>query len=311
MGDTPFQTTAAGLNVAFSAGVAGATAKGLAAISAPLMATVMLWIIVQGILVMRGDVDTRRGITRIIRVAIVVGLLTSAGLYTTYVQNFFQTGLPNWIAGAIGGGGIANTPQAFDQIWNTTVHQIMTVQSQVSWDDLVDQFSLSLIEFVVNIILVVTFAVYEIAQGMVTIVLAIGPFVLGGYLFDATKRVAENWLGKMVGLMLLTLLVNVALAALLWGDEQYMRAMLGNPGHGVPAEVQTLFELCMFLGISGFIILLLPGVAAAIGGGIGFNIGGVVRNVVLAIPTGGAGVAVRGAAAAAGRVAGAAGRAVR
>jgi type IV secretion system protein VirB6 len=260
-----------------------ATSNGLSAISGPLTAVVVLWIIIQGMLIMRGDIDARNGITKIVRLALVVGLLTSTGLYNTYVVTTFQTTLPNWIASSISGSStIANTPQAFDKIWNTTVHEIETVQSQINFYDIVDQVSLSLIELASNLLLLITFATYEISQIMVAIVVAVGPFVLAGYLFEATKRVAENWVGKLIGLTILTLLVNIVVAAILVGEEIYMQSIVNNPASGagaVPVEVQILFELCMFFGISAFIVLLLPGIAAAIGGGIGFDVGRAVRRV--------------------------------
>jgi type IV secretion system protein VirB6 len=291
MNNTPFENIATSLNSTFSAGLAGATENGLTAVSAPLMAVVVLWVAVQGILVMRGDIDARGGITRIVRVALVVGLLTSTGLYTTYVASLFQSTLPNWIASSIAGSaGITNTAQAFDQIWNTTVHEIVTVQSQVDWYDVVDQISLSLIEMVVNILLLMTFTVYEISQIMVGVAIAVGPFVLAGYLFDSTKRISENWLGKLIGLTILTLLVNIVVATVLAGEQLYVRSIVNNTASGtgaVPVEVQILFELCMFLGLSAFIVVLLPGIAAVIGGGIGFNIGGLGRNMSGALASAG------------------------
>ena len=229
-----------------------------------------------------------------------VGLLTSAGLYDTYVETLFQTTLPNWIAVRCfrRTSAVSSTPQAFDQIWNTTIHEITTVQAQLNFYDVVDQISLALIELIVNIVLLVTFAVYEISQVMVAVVVAVGPFVVAGYLFDATKRVADNWLGKLIGLTILTLLVNIVINAILSGEQLYVRSIVNNPATGagaVPLEIQILFELCMFLGISAFIVLMLPGIAAAIGGGIGFNVGGMGRTAAAAM-TGGAALGARSAA---------------
>src|ERR1700677_1421611 len=87
----------------FGTGTQNAITSLLAAVATPLLACVTLWIIVQGILVMRGDMDARGGITRIIKVALVIGVLTSSGLYTSYVQTLFITTIPNWFAtGAVG-----------------------------------------------------------------------------------------------------------------------------------------------------------------------------------------------------------------
>jgi type IV secretion system protein VirB6 len=95
MNPTPFTNMANNFGVAFGTGTQTAITSMLAAVAASLLAAVTLWIIIQGILVMRGDIDARGGITRIIKVALVVGILTSSGLYTSYVQTLFITTIPN------------------------------------------------------------------------------------------------------------------------------------------------------------------------------------------------------------------------
>jgi type IV secretion system protein VirB6 len=100
----------------FSTGTANAVQSGLSAISGPLTAVVVLWIIIQGIFVMRGDISARSGITKIMRVVLVVTLLSSFSYFSTYVVDLFQTTLPNWAAGAITGTPGANAaPHMFDQ----------------------------------------------------------------------------------------------------------------------------------------------------------------------------------------------------
>ncbi len=133
---------------------------------------------------MRGDIDARGGVTRIIKVALVVGILTSSGLYTQYVVTLFTSTLPNWVASSIAGStSVKNTPMIFDQIWNTTVHEVTSVQAQLNFYDVVDEVTLAVVQIVIALILLVTFAVYEIAQVMTGVVVAAGPFVLAGYLF--------------------------------------------------------------------------------------------------------------------------------
>ncbi len=307
MNETPFENMGTDFGTVFSTGVTSATANGLNAIAAPLMSLVVLWVIIQGVLVMRGDIDTRSGVTKIIRVALVVGLLTSAGLYDTYVQTLFMTTLPNWVAQSVAGGTpISSTPQAFDQIWNTTVHQVQVVQAQINWYDLVDGITLAVIQIVCDLLLLVTFAIYEITQVMIGVVVAVGPFVVAGYLFDATKGVAERWLGKLIGLALLTLLINIVMHIIVQGDELYMRAIVNNPASGagaVPIEIQILLELVMFFAIGAFIVVSLPPIATAIGGGVGFNAGAVARTITNVI-TGGATAAARGSVGAGERLSG-------
>jgi len=170
----------------------------------------------------------------------------------------------------------------FDQIWNTTVHEITAVQSQINFYDIVDEVTLAVVQIIVALILFVTFAIYEIAQVMTGVVVAVGPFVLAGYLFDATKPVSERWLGKLVGLAILSVLINIVMNIILSGEQTYLRAVVNNPNSGagsVPYEIQILLELCMFFALGAFIVVSLPGIAAAIGGGIGFSGAAVGRAV--------------------------------
>jgi type IV secretion system protein VirB6 len=299
MSETPFENIATQLGGAFNSGVQGAISSGLNAVAAPLTALVVLWIIVQGVLVMRGDVDTRQGMTAILKIALVVGLLTSStGYYLQYVYDFFTVTLPDWAASATSSGNSissGNTPQTFDNIWNTAVHQFTVVQAQIGTFDIVDGVTLCLVELGVNAVLFVTFAIFEVGQVMTGIAVAIGPFVIAGYLFASTKGVAERWVGKLVGLTILSLLIDIVLGIILSGEETYMRQILNDSlsgGGNVAAEIQVLIEMLMFMAIGAFIAVGLPGVAAALGGSVGFS-GQPVARTLTGGMLGGARAAVR------------------
>ena len=299
MSETPFENIATQLGGAFNSGVESAISGGLNAIAAPLTALVVLWIIVQGVLVMRGDIDTRQGVTGILKIALVVGVLTSStGYYREDVYDFFTVSLPDWAASAVSSGSSitsGNTPQTLDNIWNTAVHQFTMVQAQIGTFDIVDGVTLCLVELGVNAVLFVTFAIFEVGQVMTGVAVAIGPFVLAGYLFASTKGVAERWIGKLVGLTILSLLIDIVLGIILSGEEIYMRQILTDSlsgGGNVAAEIQVLIEMLMFMAIGAFIAVGLPGVAAALGGSVGFSGQPVARNVT-GVMLGGARAAVR------------------
>jgi type IV secretion system protein VirB6 len=269
--------------VAFGAGTQTAITALLAAVAAPLLACVTLWIIVQGILVMRGDLDARGGITRIIKVALVVGILTSSGLYTTYVQTLFITTIPNWFATAAGGtqAAITSTPATFDNMWQVTEHAVESINAQIAVYDVVDAVSVSLIELSIMVLLMVTFAIYEFALIATGIMVAIGPVIIVGYLFEATKGVTDRWIGKLITYSLLTLLINVTLNIVLTGEKAYMRVILTQQATGlaaVPAEIKVLIELAMFFAMGAFIVVSLPAIAAALGGGVGASPGAAIMN---------------------------------
>ena len=300
MNHTPFTNMANNFGVAFGTGTQTAIASMLAAVATPLLAAVTLWFIVQGILVMRGDIDARGGITRIIKVALVVGILTSSGLYTAYVQTLFMTTIPNWFATAAGGNpAIVNTPQTFDNMWQVTEHTIELVGAQIAIYDVVDAVSLVLIELSIMVFLVVTFAIYEFAAIATGIMVAIGPVMIVGYLFEATKGVTDRWIGKLITYSLLTLLINVTLAVVLQGEKAYMRLILTQQASGlaaVPVEIKIMIELMMFFAMGAFIVVSLPAIAATLGGGLGISPGAAIMNAFTNLASGGASRAARMAA---------------
>lgn len=66
----PFTFIHLAFEATFSVGLEAMLGDIQAVVSAPMTACVTLWIILQGILVMRGEVDVRAGITRIATVTI-------------------------------------------------------------------------------------------------------------------------------------------------------------------------------------------------------------------------------------------------
>jgi type IV secretion system protein VirB6 len=291
MNPTPFITMDQDFGTAFGTGIQSAITALLSAVATPLLACVTLWIIVQGILVMRGDMDARGGITRIIRIAFVVGILTSSGLYTTYVQTAFMTTIPNWLATAAGGSTISSTPATFDNMWQVTEHTVETVSAQLSNFDVIDAISLAVIEICIAGFLFLSFAIYEFAIIIVGIMVAIGPVLIVGYLFDATKGVTDRWIGKLITYSVLTLLINVTLNVVVTGEKQYMRTILTQQASGVaaiPVEIKILLSLVMFFAMGAFIVVSLPVIAATLGGGLGISPGAGLMRAVTNIATGGA-----------------------
>lgn len=256
----------------FSTGTANAAQSGLSAVSGPLTAVVVIWIIVQGILVMRGDISARSGITKILRVVLVVSLLTSFSYFSTYIVDLFQNTLPNWAAGAItGSSGASTTPGMFDKVWNGSMAIAKAADAQLTPFNISGAVELALLEGGIGLCLIIAFAVYEIGQIMLGVVIAVGPFVLAGYLFDATRGVAERWLGKLIGLSILTLLIAIALTIILQGDVTYIHTAAAQGALDVETSIAVLMQATLFYALGAVIIVLLPSIAAYIGGGISFH----------------------------------------
>jgi type IV secretion system protein VirB6 len=280
----------------FSIGTANVVAEGISAVSGPLTALIVLWLIIQGIFIMRGDISVQSGVTKIIRVSIIVGLLSSFGLFSEYIVDLFQNILPNWAANAIAGGnGVSITaPQLFDKVWNYSMAIAQSADTQLKLWDVVDGVELDLLEVAIGACLLIAFAVYEIGQIMLGVVIGIGPFVLAGYLFDSTRGIAERWLGKLIGLSILTLLIAIALEIILQGDVTYIQVAAATGVLDIQQSLAILMQAALFYALGAVIIVLLPSIAAYIGGGISFSPGQLASVVIPAARGAAAGMRSRG-----------------
>lgn len=293
---TPFEDFDTSYRAAFTAGTSSVVSDALAAVATPFSSLVVLWIIVQGILVMRGDLDTRRGTSRIIRVALVSAFVLEAGIYNSYVVNLFQTVLPNWAANAVSGGSASNTPQVLDDIWNSLVNYSAKIDAKLYWYQIFDLIELAMIAFADGIMLTICFAVYVCAALMTAVVLSVGPFVIAGFLFEATRGISERWIGKLIGLSILSLLVDITMTIISTGIRNYMTqsglnaiSTSGTPG----VAVEIMFQTAMFIAVGLFILISLPAAAAFIGGGVAMNPAGALLNAIIGGTTGGLGTVAK------------------
>ena len=201
----------------------------ISAIQGPLTAAVVLWIIVTGVLVMRGDIDARRGITRILSVCLVVGILTSAALYNQYVVSFFTTGLPDWLANSLlGVTGAQPSAHQFDALWDEANEFFRAASKNLNFYNVLYSVELGILQDAIVFPIGITFLIYETAKILMDVVIAIGPFLLVGYLFQATRGIADRWIGKLIGLAILMLLVDIVLSIIIQGDQAYFNTSMNS-----------------------------------------------------------------------------------
>jgi type IV secretion system protein VirB6 len=255
----------------FTDGVAGTVNAAMSAVQGPLTAIVVLWIIVTGILVMRGDVGARTGITRLISVSLVVGILMSTTLYNEYITDFFTQGIPNWIASSFEGvSGIAPSAQQFDTLWMKSTAVFGEVGQGLQWYNVIYNIELAILEIAVAIPIGVMFLIFEVAKIMVDVVVSIGPFLLLGYLFSATKGIADRFIGKLISLTILILLVDIVLSIIINGYTTYiadtMAIVTTNTNRAV--DMAVIIQMFIFFAIGALVATFLPGLAAYFGGGV-------------------------------------------
>src|ERR1700761_6613322 len=204
----PFYVFDQNIQQPFTNGMNATVSGAIAAMQGPVTAAVGLWIIVTGVLVMRGDLDARKGITRVISICLVVGILLSSALYNQYVVSFFTSGLPNWLASSfLGVTGTQPSPHQFDALWDQANEFFRAASKNLNFYNVLYSVELGILQDLVVFPIGITFLIFETAKILMDVIVAIGPFLLIGYLFQATRGVADRWIGKLIGLAILMLLV--------------------------------------------------------------------------------------------------------
>jgi len=266
----------------FTNGMNATVSSAMSAIQGPLTAVIVLWIIISGIMVIRGDVDARSGVTRLIKVSIIVGILMSTTLYNDYVVSFFTVGLPNWLASSfLGVTGTQPSAHQFDAIWNEADILFATAEKNMNFYNVLYSVELGAMRDFVVVPIAVTFLIFEFAKIMMDVVVCIGPFVLVGYLFEATKGIADRWIGKLIGLTILTLLIDIVLSIILDGDRSYYNVSMTSLTIATVAETVTIcIQFVVFLSLGCLITGFLPAIASYLGGGVSFSPLGMITSTM-------------------------------
>jgi len=264
----------------FTNGMNATVSSAMSAIQGPLTAVIVLWVIISGIMVIRGDVDARSGVTRLIKVSLIVGILMSTTLYNEYVVSFFTVGLPDWLASSfLGVTGTQPSAHQFDAIWNEADILFANAEKNMNFYNVLYSVELGAMRDLVVVPIAVTFLIFEFAKIMMDVVVCIGPFVLIGYLFEATKGVADRWIGKLIGLTILTLLIDIVLSIILDGDRSYYNVSMTSLTVATVAETVTIcIQFVVFLSLGCLITGFLPAIASYLGGGVSFSPLGMIAS---------------------------------
>jgi type IV secretion system protein VirB6 len=282
----PFTVTDTTLNAAFSASLSDALQSVESLVTAPLLSCVTLWIIIQGILVMRGDLDTRRGLTKIIMLAVVTGLITSQSLYNNYVQTFFEQTIPGIVSqvitdpiSSVSGEAV---PAQLDTIFVIMENLFQRVAEGISRDNFEAAFAFESAHIVFLGTLWTVFGIYDVVNIMTKTLVTIGPLILIGYLFDATRNMTIRWASQLTYYGLLLLLLSIVATIVIAVDALFSAAasitiLAIGP---TDAKVIGLDELDMFFLTGDALVVALPTIAAVITSGMADSAGNYAAQLV-------------------------------
>lgn len=286
-----FAQLATSWDTVFTTSIAATIGNALAQNATLFASMLTLWIIVSGVATMFGRLSMSEWVFGATRAAI-IGLLLTAAMFQQYITTPLQTDIPNWIATTISGGANATGPQQFDAIYNQIGAAVGHIEQQLSWTDIGPYIECAFISFFTLAELIVCFCIWEFAKGMIGLLIAVAPFVLGLYIFRATRHVVLALAGQALTALLTMLMVNIMVALAVTANTSYM-TQIATVG-GVGPQIQSLVGAVGFFLFSDIIIVMIPAIAARIGGGLGHGGMGSGRLGMAAlrnVATGGAGAA--------------------
>lgn len=266
-----FQQLGSSWDTVFTTSIAATLANAIAENATMFASMLTLWIIISGVLTMLGLFTVAEWVFGATRAGIISLLLTAAG-FAQYIQTPLQTTIPNWIATAVSGGATATGPQQFDAIFNQIGAAIGHIEQQLSWTDIGPYIECAFISFFTLAELVICFCIWEFAKGLIGLLIAVAPFLLGLYMFRTTRHIVLALAGQAITALVTMLMVNIMVALAVTANTSYLTQIV--TGGGVGAQINSLVGVVGFFLFSDIIIIMIPGVAARIGGGIAHTVRG-------------------------------------
>ena len=249
-------------------GVNAVINNGLAWARPQVRAGATLYVLITGYLVLVGRLDKSVLAGRIIRIVALAALLTSAATFNSYVRDLFLVTIPTTVGSALTGAPIAAGPAGqFDVIWNATARISADTIAQASGFSYIgERIAIRILDAATITPLVMIFLMWIVTRVVMGLVIALGPFLLGLYLFDATRPFVNRWVGKLVALTLVQVSAAVLMQLLIGGFNQYLRSVQNIAGAGVDERIGALLQVSGFYWSGFFLMSGLSIVAYSIGG---------------------------------------------
>jgi type IV secretion system protein VirB6 len=259
--------------------VSGVTDTLLSGVAGPFKAAMILYVAMVGLMIVSGRMTEPLRDTwgRLAKGAAVAFFLT-AGAYNHYVRDLFLNGIPNDIVNAITGaaGGTVNAA-AFDHVWNRAFAGGLAVWKNLGRFDFGLMVIIGLYWLAAAVATSFGFLVWLVSHILLGLFVAVGPLIVGMFLFPATRSIFERWIGALLSMIFLQVFI-VTLLVVLIGAENTLLASITSAGGGNPmAQIQVLFGAIILFIIASVVVVQLPGAATALAGGMHFHANSLAR----------------------------------
>ncbi len=232
---------------------------------------VMLW----GWVMIRGMITepVTDGINRIVRLSLITGVALSVGRYNDYLSDFLWN-TPDVMAGYVASGysNSTNNTQFLDSLWSQ-IYDIGDAfwQKASILNGVFQSIGLMLISILIwaSGVAATAYAAYLLILSKIAlaILLGIGPIFVLLILFEPTKRFFDVWMGQALNYVFLVILTAAAIKLMLVILQKYL-VMVTDSGALADPTISQAFPAIIISVISFLVMMQLPSIASALGGGV-------------------------------------------
>lgn len=254
--DPIFYNFATQMDAVVIKGMNDAIGSGLTWVKPQLKVALGLYVIGNSLLMMYGKMDAGGFLHAVVRAMAVVAILQLAN-YEYYVRNLFFTDLPNSIAAAMNGPRVSvDSSKQFDELWNAVTHAKAFIDGQ-SMGPIAGPLN-HVVLWVFSMLnlgaLGICFFVWYISKVLMAILIAIGPFIIPLYLFRGTREYVNQWISKIVNLIILQLGTSIIIRFVFLVLFETMRSLdQSQTSTGGKTSVDEM--MVNFAGVTGIFFL--------------------------------------------------------
>ena len=252
--------------------------------STPVQVALILYIILTGLLMMRGYAGEAFNtlLTRIVVFTVVIWFATNGSVYTTYVQDFFLTVLPNELTHVVANAG-GNNPDiaanSFDTALKKAYEAGLKIWKTLGYWDIGEEIVIAIFWLAAIVACIACFAIWFLSHVALGLFIIIGPLMICLILFPPTKPIFERWIGAMISCVILQVSTVILLTLMLQVEGAIIAKIFEYKGDNPFEQLGVLLAgICFFL-FSAVIVYQLPALATALAGGLHFHTGAIARSL--------------------------------
>jgi type IV secretion system protein VirB6 len=257
----------------------GTTSASIIGAITPVARTlVMIYICLWGWSMIRGVISEpiTDGVTRIVRLALIVAIATTGGYYATYLSDWIWNS-PDVMASYIAGDNGVTNVNFLDTLWNKIYDYGAAYAAKAKADSTLGVPDLTMMAAAVGIwgagVVATGYGAFllVLSKMALAILLGIGPLFVLLLIFEPTKQFFNSWLGQALNYVFLTMLTAAAIKLIF----TLIDAFLPATAPADPSLSDAIAAIALFV-VAFLVLMQMPSKASALGGGVAISTLGAV-----------------------------------